>query len=325
MHKVVLAARPFPETLDMLRAAGCTPEAPEGDEPWGHVELTRRCAEADALVAFMTTRVDAPFLAACPRLRVVAGAFKGADNIDIAACKAAGVWATIVPDLLTEPTADLALGLALALGRQVLPGDTLVRGGTFTGWRPVLYGEGIAGQRVGIAGMGRLGQAIARRIAACGPARLMGCDSAGLPAGVEARDWAGLLRDSDLLVLALPLLPGTPGLLDGAALALLPIGARVVNVGRGSVVVEAAVAEALMTGRLAGYAADVFACEDLSQPGRPAGIHPALLAAPNTLFTPHLGSASVAARRGIERTAVENALAVLAGRAPPDAVNVNMA
>jgi len=319
--KVVVAARVFPETLARLADAGCTVVANPEETPWSPAELAARCAAADALVAFMTERVDAALLKACPRLRIIAGALKGPDNLDIAACTEAGVWVSVVPDLLTEPTAELAVGLALALSRHIVTGDARVRGGTFQGWRPVLYGAGIGGSRVGVAGMGRLGQAVARMIAGFRPARLMGFDPAGVPEGVERLDWPALLSASELLILALPLTPGTVGLLDATALARLPPGARVVNVGRGSVVDEAAVAAVLRDGRLGGFAADVFAFEDLSRPNRPSGPDPQLLASPNTLFTPHLGSATIAARRAIEAAAVTNVLAVLRGEVPPDAVN----
>jgi phosphonate dehydrogenase len=143
----------------------------------------------------------------------------------------------------------------------------------------------------------------------------------GVAPEAEAVDWPGLLDAADLLFLALPLAPATRQLLDAAALARLPAGARVVNAGRGSVADEAAVAAALHAGRLGGYAADVFAFEDLSLPDRPRAVPPALLAAPRTLFTPHLGSATLAARRAIEAAAVRNVLAALRGEVPPDAVN----
>jgi len=320
MPRVVLGARAFPETLALLREAGLTPVLHDSDTPLSPAALAARCAEAEALIAFMTERVDAALLAAAPRLRIVAGALKGPDNIDIPACSARGIWVSVVPDLLTEPTAELALALALGLQRHVGAGDAAVRAG-HGGWRPILYGHGIAGSTVGIAGQGRLGRAIARMVAGFRPARLLACDPAGVAPEAMATDWPSLLADSALLILALPFTPETLHRLDAAALAQLPAGARVVNVGRGSVVDEAAIAAALHAGHLAGYAADVFAFEDLSRADRPPGVAPALLAAPNTLFTPHLGSATIAARRAIEAAAVRNVIAALRGETPPDAVN----
>jgi phosphonate dehydrogenase len=288
MPKVVLGARAFPETLALLREAGCEPVPHESDTPLSPAELAARCAEADALIAFMTERVDAALLAAAPRLRIVAGALKGPDNIDIPACTARGIWVSVVPDLLTEPTAELALALALGLQRHLGAGDSAVRAGR-GGWRPVLYGHGMAGSTIGIAGQGRLGRAIARMVAGFRPARLLACDPAGVAPEAETTDWPGLLADSELLILALPFTPATLHRLDAIALAALPPGARVVNVGR--------IAR------------------------KPAGVAPALLAAPNTLFTPHLGSATITARRAIEAAAVRNVVAALRGETPPDAVN----
>jgi len=132
-------------------------------------EVRARCRDAAGMVAFMPDTVDAAFLVACPDLRVVACALKGFDNFDIDACTRRGVWITAVPDLLTSPTAELAVGLLIGLARRIADGDRLVRGGGFAGWRPVLYCAGLDGATVGIVGMGRVGRAIARRLAGLGP------------------------------------------------------------------------------------------------------------------------------------------------------------
>jgi len=117
-------------------------------------EVRARCAVADAMIAFMSDRIDDDFLADCPHLRIVAAALKGWDNIDRDACTRFGVWLSIVPDLLTVPTAELAIGLTLGLGRHIRRGDELMRRGDFSGWRPILYGIGLAGTRVGVVGLG---------------------------------------------------------------------------------------------------------------------------------------------------------------------------
>jgi len=122
-----------------LLAATCAVDANSGPVPWPRAELLRRASAADALLAFMPDHVDADFLTHCPRLRIVAGALKGYDNFDAGACEAHGVWLTVVPDLLTEPTAELTVGLMIALARNLIAGDRLVRGGGFAGWRPILY------------------------------------------------------------------------------------------------------------------------------------------------------------------------------------------
>ncbi len=318
--RIVVTNRAFPETLALLGEAGEVIANP-GLEPMDRGRLLAEAAGAEALLVFMTDLVDAELLEAAPRLRVVGAALKGYDNIDLEACRARGVQVTIVPDLLTVPTAELAVGLLIAVGRHLLTGDRLVRGGAFTGWRPWLYGTGLAGSTVGILGLGRVGQAIAERLSAFG-CRLLGCDpQGGAAAAVELADLETLLRESDFLVLAAPLTETSAGLIGRDALAALKPGAYLVNCARGSLVDEAAVADALESGRLAGYASDVFAFEDWARPGRPAAIEPRLLAAAErSVLTPHLGSAVADLRREIELAAARNILAALRGETPPDAV-----
>jgi phosphonate dehydrogenase len=288
-----------------------------GSEPWPRETLIRRAADADALVAFMTDHVDAAFLDACPRLAAIACALKGADNFDLAACRRRGVAVSVVLDLLTAPTAELAVGLMIALGRHVLAGDRLVRAGGFAGWRPVLYGAGLDGVTVGLIGLGAVGRAVAARVAGFG-CRLIGHDPAAAPpSGVDGRPLEALLAEADRIVLALPLTPATRHLIGRRTLPLMRPQALVVNVARGSLVDEEAVAEALQQGRLGGYAADVFAMEDWALPDRPRAIPTRLLAHPATLFTPHLGSAVVEVRRAIEHAAVGSLRAFFAGEPMP--------
>ena len=295
-------------------------EMNEGPEPWSAKALRDRAAGADGLLAFMTDHVDDDFLAACPRLRMIGCALKGADNFDLAACQRRGVTVSVVPDLLTVPTAELAIGLLIGLGRHLRAGDALVRNGTFGGWRPVLYGAGLEGATIGLLGFGRVGRAIAARLQGFG-CRLIGHDQAApAPDGVTAMPLEAILPLADALVLALPLTPSTRNILDAARLATLPPHALVVNVARGSLVDEAAVAEALNAGRLGGFAADVFAMEDWALPHRPPAIPPALLAHPRTLFTPHLGSAVAQAREAIEMSAAESLAAFFSGQSVPGQV-----
>ena len=131
--------------------------------PWSRRMLIEHTASADALLAFMSDRINAVLLAACPRLKIIACALKGFDNVDVETCTAADVWVTISPDLLTNPTAELAVGLAIGLGRQLREGDALVRSAPFEGWRPVLYGTGLDRSVVSIVGMGLVGRAIVAR------------------------------------------------------------------------------------------------------------------------------------------------------------------
>jgi phosphonate dehydrogenase len=288
--------------------------------------LLSRCREADALLVFMPDHVDEELLRHSPRLRVVAGALKGYDNIDIAACTARGIWVSYVEDLLTGSTADLAVGLLIALDRHLLAGDRRVRSGRHRGWRPELYGGGLAGRQVGIVGMGAVGRAVAHRLRAF-DAKLLYTDPQPLPVADAVKLGARpvpleiLLAHSSAIVLTAPLTAQTRHLIGSAALRQLREGALLVNVGRGSVVDENAVAEMLADGRLGGYAADVFAFEDWAHEGRPRVIPPGLLAHDRTVFTPHLGSAVGDVRRQIEVAAAQSILDVRAGRAPSVAVN----
>lgn len=292
-----------------------------GPEPLGPQALAQRLVGATAVIGFMTDRIDAAVLREARELRVVACALKGFDNYDVEACTCAGVWVSIVPDLLTAPTAELAVGLAIGLGRHLRHGDTLVREGRFRGWRPVLYGHGLSGSTVAVLGMGCVGQAIAERLRGFG-CRLLGVDRiSAMPAGVEGATLDTALDQANLLILALPLTDSTLHLIGEHEIARARRGALWVNVGRGSVVDEAAMARHLATGQAGGYAADVFECEDWGLPARPAEVSVALRAHDRTLFTPHLGSAVTDVRRAIEHRAVDNVEAVLKGLAPGDAIN----
>lgn len=323
--RVVLSSWVHPEVRDRLGAA-CTVVANDTREALTPDELERRCRDAHGLMAFMPERVDEAFLAACPELRIVACALKGYDNFDAEACARRGVWLTIVPDLLTAPTAELTIGLMIALGRNILPGDRLVRGGGFRGWRPVLYGQGIDGSTVGLIGAGSVGKAVARRLAGF-RATLLYTDAAPLPPDQEDElrlhrvSQEELLARSDFVVLCLPLLPGTRHLVSRDFLARMQPGAALVNTARGSLVDEEAVADALESGRLAGYAADVFPMEDWALPDRPAEVSARLRASGRTVLTPHLGSAVERVRREIALQAADSILQALRGEVPAGAVN----
>ena len=218
-------------------------------------------------MAFMTDRIDRAFLERCPQLKVIGAALKGYDNIDVDAARERGVQVTIVPDLLTEPTAELAIGLMIALGRHIPLGDAGIRQSGFAGWRPQLYGTGIGNSTVGIVGFGLVGQAIARRLFGFG-CRIVAFDTQPFDerAGVERVAFDDVLKLADFVVLGLPLTETTTGLIDAEAIGRMRRGALLVNPARGSLVDEAAVADALESGHLGGYAADVFECEDWARP-----------------------------------------------------------
>lgn len=289
--------------------------------PWSESELAERVRTATAMMGFMTDKVDAALLRQAPHLKIVSCALKGYDSYDVEACTRAGVWVGFVPDLLTEPTAELALGLAISLARRMREGDAHVRSGTFAGWRAHLYGTGLRGASVAVLGMGKVGSAIVDRLAGFGCARILGMDAErshpqAVPASLQE-----CMAVADYVFAALPLTPQTLGLVGAGALAASKPGQLLINVGRGSVVDEEAVLRALEAGRLGGYAADVFACEDWGLPERPPAISPALLAHAATVFTPHIGSGVRSVRVAIEHRAADNIIAVLQGRAPEHAVN----
>jgi len=289
-------------------------EENQGEEPWGRSELRDRARGCVAMMAFMTDHVDAAFLDACPSIRMIACALKGGDNFDMAACRERGVEVTLVPDLLTAPTAELAVGLMIGLGRNMLAGDAHIRSGAFAGWRPRLYGAGLDGARVGLIGMGSVGRAIAHRLR---PFRCMLAYSDAYPlpaheedaAGVSRFDLETLLQSSDYVVLAAPLSPATHHLINRERLGRMKPGVLLVNPARGSLVDEAAVADALWEGRLGGYAADVFECEDWARQDRPTSVPQRLLDHPATLFTPHIGSAVSKVRLAIEMSAAKDIIA----------------
>jgi phosphonate dehydrogenase len=323
--RVVLTHRVHEQVLEALAPFGelVANQTPETLPP---AEVVRRCAGADAVMAFMPDAVDRAFLDQCPRLKIIAAALKGFDNFDVSACSARGVWLTIVPDLLTDPTAELAIGLLIGLTRKIRAADHWVRSGQFRGWRPEFYGLGVAGSTIGILGMGAIGQAIAERLRGWGAdviytdqSRLAGHDEERLALGWRARD--RLLGEADIVVLALPLTPTTFHMLHCARLARIKPGSFLINPCRGSVVDEAAVLEALQSGRLAGYAADVFEAEDWVRPDRPLEIAAGLRTHANTLFTAHIGSAVQKVRLAIEMRAAHNISQALSGARPVDAVN----
>ena len=290
-------------------------------------EVKARAATADGMMVFMPDRVSEEFLAGCPKLKVIGAALKGYDNFDVEACTRHGVWLTFVPDLLTVPTAELTIGLTISLIRHVRAADEYVRSGQFRGWQPMFYGLGIADATVGIVGMGPIGKAVATRLKGWG-ATLLYSQPDALPAaeeetlGVARKSLEELLGQADIVILALPLNKQTLHTMNAARLALMKPGAYLINPCRGSVVQEAAVLEALESGQLGGYAADVFEMEDWAREDRPQEICPTLRAHPNTLFTAHIGSAVQDVRLMIEQRAADNILQALQGERPQDAANL---
>ena len=312
--RVVITHRVHPQVTQLL-SEHADVIANESVEPWPRDLLLKHSRSADALMVFMPDSFDSVFLDQCPHLKIIAAALKGYDNFDVEACRRRSIWFTIVPDLLTEPTAELALALLLGLARNTQKGDELIRTGRFAGWRPILYGTSLIGSTVGLIGYGAVGRAFARLISGF-QCRVVWNDVQ--PGGDPLER---VVAQSDFLLLLLPLTSETFHLVNAGLLARTKPGAYLINVGRGSVVDEEAVADALESGHLAGYAADVFEMEDWRRRDRPQSISDRLLRCPaRTLFTPHLGSATEATRLEIERTAALDIIEALRGNRPSNAL-----
>jgi glyoxylate reductase len=298
---VVTRALPGP-ALDVLRTAGDVWVSPD-DRPLTSAELADRVRDADAIVCMLHDRIDAALLdAAGDRLRVVANVAVGYDNIDVAACADRGVIVTNTPDVLVDATADLTMALLLGVTRRVLEGDRLLRARTEWAWSMTfMLGTGLQGRRLGLVGHGRIARAVARRASAFGMEVVFSARTSGLPLDE-------LLATADVVSLHCPLTPQTRHLIDAAALRRMRPSAYLINTARGPVVDEAALADALEAGALAGAGLDVFEHEPQ--------VEERLLALDNVLLTPHLGSATGQTREAMAVLAARNAVAVLTGAGP---------
>ena len=288
--------------------------------------IARALADVDGALVTLNESIGAAEIAGATRLRVIANVGVGHNNLDLAALGAAGILATNTPDVLTETTADLGFALLMAAARRVGEAERWLRAGRWQQWSFTdLLGSDIHGTTLGILGMGRIGQAIARRAALGFGMRVLYHNRSRLPEAVEqplgARyvDLQTLLAQSDHLVLALPYSPDSHHLIDAAALAQMKPTATLVNIARGGLVDEQALATALRNGRLAAAALDVHEHEPQ--------VRPELLDLPNVVLTPHIGSASVPTRRAMVSLAVDNLRAGLGigdrAGAPPNALNAD--
>jgi glyoxylate reductase len=281
-------------------------------------ELAQRVADCEAIIPMGAHPIPEAVLAAASRLRVVAVAAAGYNIVDVAAATRRGILVTNTPGVLTETTADMAWALMLGVARRVPESDRFVRAGKWTGvyWSQ-LVGADVHGATLGIIGLGRIGQAIARRAQGFGMRVLyhkrQRDPEAERSVGAEYRSKADLLQEADFVVLSIPLSPETRHLIGAAELALMKPTAFLVNVARGPVVDEAALVEALQAKRIAGAGLDVFEEEPK--------LHPGLLGLENLALTPHIGSASGATRLRMATRAAENCVAALEGRRPPNLVN----
>jgi glyoxylate reductase len=284
-------------------------------------DLARRIAADGARVrglgVQLTTAVDEALLSRLPALEIVADYAVGYDNVDLAAAARRGVAVSHTPDVLTDATADLAWALILAVARRLIEADRLARSGKWTGWHPrQLLGKELTGGTLAILGMGRIGEAVARRGPGFGMNVVYWSRSAR-PAlerelGARRLELDEALAGADAVSVHLPLTDETRHLLDAERLARMRSDAILVNTARGPIVDEDALADALDAGRLLGAGLDVHE--------REPRVHPRLAASPRTVLLPHLGSATVATRERMAQVVARNLLAVLSGDPPPDAV-----
>ena len=320
--QILVARAVFPEVVERLRSHFEVDDNP-GDVILSRPELIARLQGKAGAFTTGSERIDAELLAACPQLRVVANMAVGYNNFDIAACTAAGVLATNTPDVLTETTADFGFALMMAAARRMAESEHFLRRGQWTKWAYDMFtGSDIHGATLGILGMGRIGQGIARRGALGFGMRVIYHNRSRLSAEQEAPiaaryvDKATLLREADHLILVLPYSAASHHAIGAAELALMKPTATLTNVARGGIVDDAALVAALRKGQIAAAALDVFE-------GEPQ-VHPDLLTLPNVVLTPHIASATVATRRAMADLAADNLIAALTGGAPPMPINAEV-
>lgn len=295
MATIVIAETLAASGVDTLKAAGHTVHDLSGQS---RDAIAAALGGADALIVRSQVKVDAALIAAGPKLRIIGRAGVGIDNIDVVAAERAGILVVNAPDGNTVAAAEHTFALLLALARHVTNGDRTVRDGTWA--RAALIGFELRGRRLGIVGLGRIGRAVAARATAFGML-LLGSDPMVSPSdaasfGVRLLPLEQLLRESDVVTLHTPAV-GTSPLIGAAELAKMQPHAVLINVARGSLVDERALAAALGAGAIAGAAIDVYATE-------PPKDSP-LLAAPNTVLTPHLGAQTSDAQIAVAREVAE--------------------
>jgi glyoxylate reductase len=317
----VFVARRIPDAGLSRIVEACSADVWDDDLPPPREELLRRVAGCDGVLMLVTDRVDDELLdAAGASLRVVSNYAVGFDNVDVPACTRRGIQVGNTPGALTETTADLAWALLMAAGRRVAEGDRYVRAGRWRTWGPqLLLGSDVHGATLGVVGLGRIGQAVARRAAGFGMTVLYWSRTRAEPdmereLGATFVELEELLERSDFVTLHVSLNGETRHLIDAAALARMKPSAVLVNTARGPVVDQAALAEALRDGTIAAAGLDVTDPEPIA-PDDP------LLELENCLVVPHIASASHATRGKMAEMAAANLLAGLRGERLPNPVN----
>lgn len=317
---LVVVTRRLPDVIEtrMMELFNCRLNV--DDHPMSRDELIEAVREADVLVPTVTDRIDKGILGqAGPQLRLIANFGNGVDHIDVPSAQQRGITVTNTPDVLTEDTADMTMALILSVPRRLAEGERLIRSGTWAGWSPThMLGHRIWGKRLGIIGMGRIGQAVARRARGFGMAihyhnrnRL----HPEIEAELEATYWESLdqmLARMDVITIHCPHTPATYHLLSARRLKLLRPSAYLVNTARGEVVDENALVRMLQREELAGAGLDVFEHEP--------SVNPKLVAMDNVVLLPHMGSATLEGRIDMGEKVVINIKTFVDGHKPPDRV-----
>jgi gluconate 2-dehydrogenase len=316
---ILVARAIFPETLARL-AQHFEVEANPDDTIWTKAQLIEHLQGKVGAFTTGSERVDAEVLAACPQLRIVANMAVGYNNFDVDAMTAAGVLGTNAPDVLTETTADFGFALLMATARRVTESEHFLRAGLWTKWSYDMFaGAEVHGTTLGILGMGRIGQGIARRGAHGFGMKVIYHNRSRLSpereAECEARyvDKEELLRTADHLVLVVPYSAASHHAIGAAELALMKRTACLVNIARGGIVDDAALAVALREKRIAAAGLDVFE-------GEPK-VHPDLLTVPNVVLTPHIASATIPTRMAMANLAADNLIGFLTQGQPLTPLN----
>ena len=316
----VVVTRKLPESVETRMRELFDAELNLDDRPMTAQDLAEAAARADVLATTITDEIDAGVIeAAGPTLKLIANFGAGVNHIDVAAAAARGITVTNTPGVLTEDTADMTMALILSAARRIVEGADVVQAGGFSGWSPTwMMGRRISGKRLGVIGMGRIGQALAKRAKAFGM-QVHYHNRRPVPAAVadrlEATYWESLdqmLARMDIISVNCPYTPGTFHLLSARRLKLLQPHAILVNTARGEIIDESALADLLARGAIGGAGLDVYENE-------PA-INPKLLKLPNVVLLPHLGSATVEARTEMGEKVIINIKTFMDGHKPPDRV-----
>lgn len=304
----------FPETIEKL-AQHFEVEANQDDADWSSEELIRRLQGKHGAFTTGSVKIDEALLAACPDLKICANMAVGYNNFDVDAMVRHGVMATNAPDVLTETTADFGFALMMATARRITESEHFLRRGEWKKWRYDMFaGADVHGSTLGILGMGRIGQGIARRGALGFGMDVIYHNRSRLDASIESELKATyvskeeLLKRADHLVLVLPYSPASHHAIGAAELKQMKPTATLVNLARGGIVDDAALAEALRNRTIAAAGLDVFE-------GEPS-VHPALLTVPNVVLTPHIASATMPTRRAMADLAADNLISFLSGKGP---------